>query len=118
MESPPVLIVGRYLLGAFVCAICFGAALDNHPVVRTEGGSMAGTVESPGAIFKGIPFAQPPVGKLRWRAPQPVDPWTGVRDATRYSAACLQNPLGTGSFLTPLAKLYGREYPQTRIAMS
>jgi para-nitrobenzyl esterase len=41
------------------------------------------------------------VGNLRWRAPQPVEPWKGVRDATHYSAACIQNPLGTGAFLAP-----------------
>ncbi len=105
-------------LGAFACAICFGAGLENPPTVRVTGGSVAGTVQSGAGVFKGIPFAQPPVGKLRWRAPQPVEPWKGVRDATHYSAACLQNPLGTGAFLTPLAKLYGRDYPQTRIAMS
>ena len=109
---------GRGLLGAFACAICFGAGLENPPIVRVTGGSVAGTVQASGGIFKGIPFAQPPVGKLRWRAPQPVEPWKGVRDATHYSAACVQNPLGTGAFLTPLAKLYGRDYPQTKIAMS
>src|SRR5580700_5823229 len=109
---------GRYLLSAFACAICFGAAVDHQPVVRVAGGSIAGTAEPPGAVFRGIPFAQPPVGKLRWRAPQPLEPWKGVLAATHFSAACMQNPLGTGSFLTPLAKLYGREYPQTKIAMS
>jgi para-nitrobenzyl esterase len=109
---------GRYLLSAFACAICFGAAVDHQPVVRVAGGSIAGTAEPPGAVFRGIPFAQPPVGKLRWRAPQPLEPWKGVLAATHFSAACMQNPLGTGSFLTPLAKLYGHEYPQTKIAMS
>jgi para-nitrobenzyl esterase len=110
--------IGRGLLAALACAICFGASLENPPVVRVAGGSVAGTVQAGGGVFKGIPFAQPPVGKLRWRAPQPVEPWKGVRDATHYSAACVQNPLGTGGFLTPLAKLYGRDYPQTKIAMS
>jgi para-nitrobenzyl esterase len=43
-----------------------------------------------GAVFKGIPFAAPPVGDLRWRAPEPVKPWSGVRQAADYSAACMQ----------------------------
>jgi para-nitrobenzyl esterase len=43
-----------------------------------------------GAVFKGIPFAQPPVGDLRWREPMPVKPWTGVYDAGDYRAACAQ----------------------------
>src|SRR5437660_942764 len=109
---------GRYLIGAFFCGICVAARLGNQPVVRVTGGSVEGALQSPsgsGAVFKGIPFAQPPVGNFRWRAPQPIAPWKGARDATHYSAACVQNPLGTGAFLTPLAKLYGREYPQGKI---
>ncbi len=47
-----------------------------------------GAVES----FKGVPFAAPPIGELRWRAPQPVKPWTGTRKATEYSSDCMQVP--------------------------
>jgi len=106
---------------AFAFAICASARSDIQPVVGVTGGSVEGTVQAApesGAVFKGIPFAQPPIGKLRWREPLPIAPWKGVRDATHYSAACMQNPLGTGGFLAPLAKLYGKEYPQTKIAMS
>ena len=42
------------------------------------------------AIFKGIPYAAPPIGSLRWREPQPVEPWTGVRDTTRFVHDCMQ----------------------------
>ena len=46
---------------------------------------------APGAAFKGIPFAQPPVGPLRWHEPVAVKPWKGVRDASSLAPACVQN---------------------------
>jgi para-nitrobenzyl esterase len=60
------------------------AARDVSPLVTVEGGTIRG-VSADGVIaFKGIPFAQPPLGALRWRPPQPVIPWDGVRDATEF----------------------------------
>ena len=50
-------------------------------------------MEKGGAVFKGIPYAQPPVGDLRWREPMPVRPWTGTRDATAFGPICPQNPI-------------------------
>lgn len=66
------------------------------PVVSISGGKVQGSLlPAPGgAVFKGIPFAQPPVGDLRWREPQPVKPWAGVRPATEYGAPCAQNGVG------------------------
>ncbi|MCI0749266.1 MAG: carboxylesterase family protein [Nevskiales bacterium] len=46
-------------------------------------------------IYKGVPFAAPPVGERRWKPPQPVKPWTGVRNATEYGPGCMQKGLGT-----------------------
>ena len=60
--------------------------------VRVEGGAISGAVTStaPVRAYKGIPFAAPPVGKLRWKEPQPVSTWEGVRNAQEYSPACMQ----------------------------
>ncbi|WP_331458528.1 MULTISPECIES: carboxylesterase family protein [unclassified Sphingopyxis] len=68
------------------------AAAQQAPVVPVTGGNVAGSVEGDVATFRGIPFAAPPVGALRWRAPQPVIPWAGVRDATAFGHDCMQLP--------------------------
>lgn len=60
--------------------------------VSTDSGKIAGVTQSGVESFKGVPFAAPPVGELRWRAPQPVKPWDGVRKADAYSADCMQVP--------------------------
>ena len=52
--------------------------------VKVTGGVIQGIVEDDMMIFKGIPFAAPPVGELRWKAPQPVIPWEGVRNADKF----------------------------------
>jgi para-nitrobenzyl esterase len=63
--------------------------------VKTSAGTVKGTMSADGvvSIHRGIPFAAPPVGALRWKAPQPVVPWQGERDATRFGARCMQAPL-------------------------
>ncbi|MGW1376658.1 carboxylesterase/lipase family protein [Streptomyces sp. NPDC002446] len=60
-------------------------------VVRTENGWVRGEATADGRQFLGIPYAQAPVGDLRWRAPRPAADWHGVRDATRYGNYCAQN---------------------------
>lgn len=60
--------------------------------IAIDSGSIRGS-EADGVLsWKGIPFAQPPIGDLRWRAPQPVKPWSGVRETTEYSNDCMQKP--------------------------
>ena len=64
------------------------------PIVRVEGGELQGVVADGVESFKGIPFAEPPVGDLRWRPPQPPAPWTGVRQASEFGADCMQGRFG------------------------
>jgi para-nitrobenzyl esterase len=63
--------------------------------VKVDGGLLEGTVEDGLTVYRGIPFATPPVGDLRWRAPRPAAPWTGVRHADKFGAACVQAGQGT-----------------------
>ena len=64
-----------------------------EPVMLTSGQVVGTALESGVQAFLGIPFAAPPVGDLRWRAPQPPTPWQGVRQASNQPPACMQ--LGT-----------------------
>src|SRR3954451_16484427 len=63
--------------------------------VKLAGGTLEGTGPSASGVraFKGIPFAEPPVGKLRWAAPQPAKNWTAVRDAKQFGPRCMQQAL-------------------------
>jgi para-nitrobenzyl esterase len=61
--------------------------------VTIETGTIEGTVSDDVLSFKGIPYAAPPLGNFRWRAPQPVTPWSGVRQTTEYGHDCLQMPV-------------------------
>jgi para-nitrobenzyl esterase len=82
---------------AFVLvAICLGATLPGEAFaadrVKIANGVLEAAAQpgSPVRSFKGIPFAQPPVGDLRWREPQPVKNWTGVRNAGQFGPRCMQ----------------------------
>jgi para-nitrobenzyl esterase len=82
-----VLVLGLSLLGPQPGIV---SALDGS--VRVDGGLVSGVTDARTGItaFKGIPFAAPPTGDLRWRPPAPVKAWTGVRSGDKYSAPCLQ----------------------------
>ena len=68
------------------------ATADPGALVHEENGALQGHVEGGVISWKGIPFAAPPVGDLRWRAPQPAASWQGVRDAGEYGHDCMQKP--------------------------
>jgi para-nitrobenzyl esterase len=79
------------------------AAQSQAPAtVRVDTGELQGVVAADVLSFKGIPFAAPPVGELRWRPPQPAAQWTAVRQATEFGASCMQGrgfgpPPGAGA---------------------
>jgi para-nitrobenzyl esterase len=73
------------------CAALSPRAAAAAPPVTIDGGLVQGVADDALAVYKGIPFAAPPVGDLRWKAPQPVPRWSGVRDADKYAPACVQS---------------------------
>jgi len=84
-----------------VSASCGGGDTPARPRVDIDAGAIAGIRLEDGMVaFRGIPYAAPPVGELRWRPPQEVQPWEGVRDASAFGPACMQFALG-GSQRTP-----------------
>jgi para-nitrobenzyl esterase len=87
-------------------SVCVLAALLALPLlagiaepIKVEGGQVSGTPGWGWGVreYRGIPFAAPPVGNLRWRPPQPVVPWQGVRVADRFSPACMQRQMSPNS---------------------
>ena len=80
-------------LSLFVTA---SAQTTASPLVRTDAGVVRGVSGWATQAFLGIPFAAPPVGAARWRAPQPVTPWAGARDATRLALPCATEGFGDG----------------------
>ncbi len=74
---------------------CAARGADTSLVVSTNAGQLQGAARTTGgAEFLGVPYAQPPVGDLRWREPVPAKPWNGVREATAFGAPCAQPDLG------------------------
>ena len=89
MKVPSVLAV--------VLALCSGLpAQTQRPVARSEAGELAGVRDpvTQVAVFKGVPFAAPPVGELRWREPQPAPAWSGVREAGKFGPSPMQRVHG------------------------
>ena len=73
--------------------LCLAASIAPAAVpdlVKVDTGRVRGLVNNGVAAFKGIPFAAPPVGALRWKAPHPAPPWKGVREAVEFGPRCMQ----------------------------
>ncbi|HEX7339298.1 MAG TPA: carboxylesterase family protein [Rhodanobacteraceae bacterium] len=89
--KPGINLTKMALAMAFLVAASSAIAATG-PQVTISTGTLEGSVSHGVAAFKGIPYAAPPVGKLRWRAPQPAADWKGVRMATHYGPDCKQTP--------------------------
>jgi para-nitrobenzyl esterase len=85
--------ISNLILGVIMAAV--STCAQNEPL-SVDGGNITGTYgRSPDVrVFKGIPFAAPPTGDLRWRPPQPVKPWTGVTSATKFGPGCIGRSFG------------------------
>src|SRR4051812_18355852 len=77
------------ILMTVLTGVCGAAGPDR---VKIANGTIEGTGVQPSGArhFKGIPYAAPPVGDLRWREPQPVKNWTGVKETKQFAARCMQ----------------------------
>ena len=90
-------------IGVLTAAVSLGAlpALAQVRIVSVTGGRVEGVLSHGVVSFKGLAFAAPPVGRLRWRAPQPVVPWRGVKVADRFGPSCMQDPTFVRLFAAP-----------------
>jgi len=94
--------IGAACVALGVLPACTQAPPPNEPVSVT-GGRVRGIVMDEVRSFRGIPYAAPPVGDLRWRPPQPVVAWEGERDGTAYGSECPQTQYPDGSvYIRPL----------------
>jgi len=85
----------RFALGAaFLIVAAPAPASDRSVRIGVPGGNVVGSEVDGDAVFRGIPYAAPPLGELRWRPPAPVVPWNGERDASMPAPACLQKSEG------------------------
>ena len=93
---------------ALLVAAAFLFAASAYAEVReasVTGGKVTGVAANGIVSFKGIPFAAPPTGELRWKAPQPLKPWTGVKDASKFGPACMQDAMFPQIFGAPMTQL-------------
>ena len=89
----------RFLL-LCTAVLCLTACTDKNPILTVEGGQIQGvpTGTAGVTVFRGIPFAAPPVGELRWKEPQPVIPWEGVKVADTWGAPAWQAKHSGGGY--------------------
>ena len=86
---------GVCLLALTACAPFAAGQAISYEQLKTANGVLEGVISADGKVrtFKGIPYAAPPVGPLRWKPPQPAASWTGVRKAAEYGPRCMQAPI-------------------------
>lgn len=90
------------LLAAALLMISQADDPDQRPRTVVAEGQLVGRADGEVFSFKGVPYAQPPVGSLRWRAPRPHPGWEGARDAGAYGAICIQPPANGDNGVGPL----------------
>ena len=90
----------KKMMFLIACVLCTVAGYAQQgPLATTQYGVLEGVCESGVNVFKGVPFAAPPVGENRWRAPQPLQSWQGVRSAKKFGDDPMQgNPFGDMGF--------------------
>jgi len=92
IASLACLVAGGVLLGSAAFAQAPGAQMPaaDGPVVKIKQGKVQGAISNDVVVFKGLPFAAPPVGDLRWREPKAPAKWSDVRQATSFGSSCQQ----------------------------
>jgi len=88
------------LLASAMLLLFASCAHEIDDTVTIDSGVITGAMDGDVRVFRGIPYAAPPVGELRWRPPQPVNSWEGVRDCTEFGFSCLYVPYPPGSLWT------------------
>ncbi|MCD8739348.1 carboxylesterase family protein [Mucilaginibacter roseus] len=90
-------IFGLCMLILFSISCTSNTMNDNNPEVETINGMVRGVSTNNYTIFQGIPYAKPPVGELRWKSPQPIDNWSGIKETVKPAPKCMQLAAGPGS---------------------
>jgi len=96
----------KIIFPSIILLLIMPLAFCQTPVIKTVNGPVSGIKKGEVSIYKGIPFAAPPVGELRWKAPQPVTNWTEVRKCESFSASPMQGKpvpfmMWTEEFIAP-----------------
>jgi len=108
-----MVLIGTMVLGTSIVAGAeeSGAEINAETPVQVAGGLITGTTSEDGTvtIYKGVPYAAPPVGELRWKAPQPVESWDDVLACDTFSAICPQSTTAYGDFQP---EFYSDPYPE------